>query len=103
MISGPAPGTATVTLVVSAVEPEVATVAIDYGLTSAYGTNVSPQGFFRHHRVVLANLAAGTEYHYQVKLTDPVGNTMTTGDLTFTPQPVVCRTQGTPSITDGWL
>jgi hypothetical protein len=66
-------------------EPEVARAKVDYGLTSAYGSNAtSGQGYWRRPQVVLPGLLANTVYHYRLTLTDPVGNVTTTGDLTFT-------------------
>lgn len=77
--------------------PSVAQASITYGPTTAYGqTATSGEGYWRRPTVSLTGLTAGTTYHYQLTLTDPVGNHTTSGDLQFT----VPTTPGTgPTIT----
>jgi len=67
-----------------AVEPETARILVDYGLTAAYGATASPgQGFYRSAAIVVSGLQSGATYHYRVRMIDPVGNTSTSGDFTF--------------------
>lgn len=64
----------------------VATTQINYGLTTAYGSNVSGNLFTNsttQFSADLFNLPLGT-YHYQIVATDLQGKTFTTPDATFT-------------------
>jgi hypothetical protein len=65
------------------VEPETARILIDYGLTTAYGATATGQGFYRSAAIVVSGLQTGATYHYRVRMIDPVGNTSTSGDFTF--------------------
>jgi len=66
-------------------QPELVSVQVDYGVTSAYGsTKTSGRGYWKHLNILLAGLVADTAYHYKLTLTDPVGNVSSTPDLTFT-------------------
>jgi hypothetical protein len=61
--------------------PEVAQATVSYGPTTAYGASAnSGQGYWRRPAVALSGLSAGSSYHYQVVLTDPVGNQTTLPD-----------------------
>jgi uncharacterized protein (TIGR03790 family) len=65
-------------------EPEVAMARVAYGLTTTYGSTVSSgEGYWRRHALTIGGLAAASTYHYAITLTDPSGNTSTTGDATF--------------------
>ena len=61
--------------------------AVDYGLTSSYGsttTGTGSQGSTDNHSVTLSGLVSGTVYHYRVRSTDLNGRTATSADATFT-------------------
>ena len=79
-------GTRTVYLMVDQTsEPEVVKIELEYGFTASYGLKVgSGQGYWGSRAMVLTGLLGNSTYHYRLKLTDPVGNTTTTGDYTFT-------------------
>jgi uncharacterized protein (TIGR03790 family) len=80
-------GTRTINVAVnsSVAQPEVVKVQVQYGFTTAYGsTATSGQGYWRITPVSLPDLQGNSTYHYRLILTDPVGNTTTTGDFTFT-------------------
>ena len=71
----PTDRTIAVVLAEPANAPEVAQATVSYGPTTAYGASAdSGQGFWRRPTVALSGLSAGSSYHYQVVLTDPVGN-----------------------------
>ncbi|HVQ41745.1 MAG TPA: TIGR03790 family protein [Vicinamibacterales bacterium] len=93
-----------------AVEPETARILVDYGLTTAYGATADPgQGFYRSAAIVVSGLQSGAIYHYRVRMTDPVGNTSTSGDFTFStggapPPPPAAVFAGSDSSTRGnWI
>jgi hypothetical protein len=57
---------------------------VNYGLTSAYGQVASSATQVTSQSVTLSGLTTNTPYHFQVKSTDSIGNTATSGDNTFT-------------------
>ena len=64
--------------------PEVVTATVNYGADTNYGSVAkSAPGFSRTPSAPLAS-TAGQAFHYQVTLTDPVGNTWTSPDYTYT-------------------
>jgi uncharacterized protein (TIGR03790 family) len=93
-----------------AVEPETARIVIDYGLSTAYGATADPgPGFYRSAAIVLSGLQTAATYHYRVRMTDPVGNTSTSGDFIFStggapPPPPAAVFAGSDSSTHGdWI
>jgi hypothetical protein len=68
---------------VSATVNESATVQINYGLTSSYGSTNFYPGLTTSPSFSLINLAAGTTYHYQFAGADATGNATNTTDNTF--------------------
>jgi hypothetical protein len=58
---------------------------VDYGPTTAYGS-VSPLNgtMVTAHSVIVGALAANTTYHFRVRSKDPAGNSVVSGDFTFT-------------------
>lgn len=65
------------------VNPEAATVKVDFGLTTAYGQTKQLTQYYLHHRVSLGELLASQTYHYRVTVTDPAGNVTVSPDATF--------------------
>src|SRR5262245_53803022 len=59
---------------------------VEYGLTTAYGNQVSLKTMVTSHQLTLIGLSSGKLYHYKVKSIDEAGNLSTSGDLTFTTQ-----------------
>src|SRR5215475_11712503 len=57
---------------------------VEYGLTTAYGNQVSLKMLVKSHQLTLIGLSSGKLYHYRVKSNDDMGNPSTSGDLTFT-------------------
>lgn len=55
---------------------------VEYGLTAAYGSEVSDATMVIDHSVELSSLTPGTIYHYRVKSTDANGTTIS-GDRVF--------------------
>lgn len=87
---------------------ENADSAVDYGLTSDYGSNASDANQTTSHSVTLSGLTANTTYYYQVKSTDASGNigqgdynnftTAVASVITSTPTPTATPTS-TPTST----
>lgn len=65
---------------------EEANSQVEYGLTSSYtsSTTLNATTYVTSHSVLVDNLLATTTYHFRIKSTDPAGNTLTSGDYTFT-------------------
>ena len=57
---------------------------VDYGLTTAYGANVSDSTLVTSHSLALNSLTCNTTYHYQITSAVAPGNSATNGDSTFT-------------------
>src|SRR5579872_5868415 len=62
-----------------------ATSQVAYGKTSAYGssTTVDPT-MLTSHQITVANLSAGTTYHFQIHSTDGSGASAASNDMTIT-------------------
>jgi hypothetical protein len=52
---------------------------VDYGTTTAYGSNVTNASSVTHHSLTITGLTANTSYHYKV-----TSGTTVSGDFTFT-------------------
>jgi len=63
---------------------EASTTVVDYGLTSAYGSNVSNASLVTSHSALLSSLTCDTVYHFQVSSTNAGGQTSTSADQTVT-------------------
>lgn len=64
---------------------ESATTQVEYGTTTAYGSMTSLNtSLVTSHSAGLSGLANGTLHHYRVISRDASGNTVTSGDRTFT-------------------
>ena len=63
---------------------ENATSAVNYGLTNAYGLNVTSASSVTSHSLLLSGLSANTTYHFRVTSTDAANNVTTGSDNTFT-------------------
>ncbi|MBM3476050.1 MAG: fibronectin type III domain-containing protein, partial [Armatimonadetes bacterium] len=57
---------------------------VDYGKTTAYGSQVSDPTWATSHSVHLSGLDWGTLYHFEITATDDYGSTAKSGDQTFT-------------------
>jgi len=67
---------------------EGATSQVEYGTTTAYGSNsVLNSTLVTSHSRTLSGLAPVTTYHYRVKSSDAAGNLATSADNTFTTSP----------------
>ena len=56
---------------------------VDYGLTPAYGANVTDPILVTNHSLTLTSLTCNTTYHYQITSAVAPGNSVITGDATF--------------------
>ena len=56
---------------------------MDYGLTPAYGANVSDSTLVTSHSLTLTSLTCNTTYHYQITSVSSAGSA-STADSTFT-------------------
>ena len=63
---------------------EAATSAVNYGLSTGYGSNASNPGLVTSHSITLTNLLPGTLYHFQASSTDANSNAANGSDVTFT-------------------
>ena len=64
---------------------EPATTQVEYGTTTAYGSQTTlDSSLTTAHRQTLSGLSAGTTYHYRVKSADAAGNAAASPDATFT-------------------
>ena len=86
--SGPTVTVDDCSAIVSWTTDEPATTVVDYGLTAAYGQNVTVPGYRQSHQVELVGLPSMQLHHYQVSSEDTVGNGPTqSADDTFTTDP----------------
>jgi FG-GAP-like repeat/Beta xylosidase C-terminal Concanavalin A-like domain len=81
-----------------------ASTAVNYGLTSAYGSSANDPTLVASHSAVLSNLTCNTTYHFQVSSTNSAGQTSTSADQTFTTTacsnpPVISGISANPSTT----
>jgi phosphodiesterase/alkaline phosphatase D-like protein len=62
---------------------------VEYGTTTAYGSfsNLEPSFDYKHHVQQLSGLTPNTLYYYHVISTNRNGQTITSGDFTFTTLP----------------
>jgi len=63
---------------------EASSSFIDYGATTAYGSNTGQADSVIDHSVTLGGLSGGTSYHFRVKSVDASGNTALSTDFAFT-------------------
>ena len=82
-ISGVSVSPTATTAVVSWTTSVSANSRVDYGTTTAYGSNVSDSTLVTSHSLTLNSLTCGTTYHYQITSTVAPGNSASTGDATF--------------------
>ncbi|MDA3937044.1 MAG: hypothetical protein PF636_09390, partial [Actinomycetota bacterium] len=64
---------------------EMSTSWIEYGETTAYGTEDGTDSMSTAHAVTLSSVTTGTVYHYRIRITDVLGNTGYSADAVFTP------------------
>jgi hypothetical protein len=60
------------------------TSSVDYGLTTAYGQNVSSSQLASNHSVTLPGLQPVTTYHFSVASQDSCGRSVVSSDVQFT-------------------
>ncbi|HVM76939.1 MAG TPA: fibronectin type III domain-containing protein [Candidatus Paceibacterota bacterium] len=76
----------TTTAQISWTTDQLAYNAVNYGLTSSYGSSSSNGSFVTNHNLSLSSLAPGTTYHYQADSNNSGGDS-TSSDFTFTTIP----------------
>ncbi len=64
-----------------------ANARVDYGTTTSYGSNSTDSSFLHKHAIFLSGLTANTTYHFKITSVDEDGNSVATGDLTFSTYP----------------
>ncbi len=67
---------------------EASDSAVKSGLTNRYGENINNNLLVTNHKVILKNLEAGKQYHYQISSKDSNKNIGSTKDLVFTTESV---------------
>ncbi len=82
-ISGVSVSPTATTAVVSWTTNSSANSRVDYGTTTAYGSNVTDSTLVTSHSLTLNSLTCNTTYHYQITSTVAPGNSASTGDATF--------------------
>jgi hypothetical protein len=87
---------------------QLASTAVNYGLTSAYGSSVTNSSLVTSHSALLGNLTCNTLYHFQVSSTNSAGQTSTSADQTFTTTacsnpPVITGISANPSTTSATI
>ena len=82
-ISGVSVSPTATTAVVSWTTSSSANSRVDYGTTTAYGSNVSNSTLVTSHSATLSSLTCGTTYHYEITSVDSAGSS-STADTTFT-------------------
>jgi len=75
------------TVVNDSAAPKVVQYRIDYGPTTAYGSNMVSTGYFKRYTFSLNNLKGSTQYHFRVTATDPAGHTVQSSDENFVTPP----------------
>lgn len=63
---------------------EAADSAIEYGISTAYGSSLTDAILAASHNFTLTGLTPASSYHFRVISKDAAGNTATSGDFTFT-------------------
>ena len=66
---------------------EPATATFDYGLDDSYGEQQEQLSLQTAHQFDLTGLNDGTEYHYQITVTDESGNSFSSSDQAFNTVP----------------
>ena len=82
-ISGVSVSPTATTAVVSWTTSSSANSRVDYGTTTAYGSNVSDSTLVTSHSLTLNSLTCGTTYHYEITSVGSAGSA-STADATFT-------------------
>ena len=82
-ISGVSVSPTATTAVVSWMTNSSANSRVDYGTTTAYGSNVSNSTLVTSHSLTINSLACNTTYHYQITSVGSAGSA-STADATFT-------------------
>ncbi len=82
-ISGVSVSPTATTAIVSWTTSVSANSRVDYGTTTAYGSNVSDSTLVTSHSLTLNSLTCGTTYHYEITSVGSAGST-STADATFT-------------------
>ena len=97
-ISGVSVSPTATTAVVSWTTSSSANSRVDYGTTTAYGSNVSNSTQVTSHSLTLTSLACNTTYHYEITSVGSAGSA-STADATFTTS--ACASGGTPAYVGG--
>ncbi len=97
-ISGVSVSPTATTAVVSWTTSSSANSRVDYGTTTAYGSNVSNSTQVTSHSLTLSSLTCNTTYHYEITSVGSAGSA-TTADATFTTS--ACASGGTPAYVGG--
>ena len=82
-ISGVSVSPTATTAVVSWTTSSSANSRVDYGTTTAYGSNVSDSTLVTSHSLTLDSLTCNTTYHYEITSVGSAGSA-STADATFT-------------------
>ena len=62
---------------------EASNSLVKYGLNNRYGQNIGNNLLVTNHKVILKNLKAGKQYHYQINSKDSNNNAASTKDIRF--------------------
>ncbi len=105
-ISGVSVSPTATTAVVSWTTSSSANSRVDYGTTTAYGSNVSDSTLVTSHSLTINSLTCGTTYHYEITSVGSAGSA-STADATFTTgvaaaQAAQCRTTSTSVLNPMW-
>lgn len=84
-------------------EPEAASVTLQYGTTSAFGSSQTLKAFYRRPRLPIPDLQASTTYNARAILTDAAGNVTTSSPFTFTTPPQTPYAGAAPSSIPGTI
>lgn len=82
-ISGVSVSETATTVTVSWTTSASASSQVNYGATTAYGSDVTDSGLVTSHSLTLNSLTCGTTYHYQITSAVAPGDSTTSGDATF--------------------
>jgi parallel beta-helix repeat protein len=66
---------------------EVSDSAVEYGLTTSYGYEITNSTYVTSHNITLSGLTPNTLYHYRVRSSDPSSNEVISLDYTFMTSP----------------
>jgi parallel beta-helix repeat protein len=67
---------------------EASDSTVRYGKTTIYGNLFYNSAYVTNHVIDLTNLEPSTVYHFMVESEDPYGNTVSSGDYTFSTDPL---------------